>query len=227
MPTYAPPDAGVRVIVPVKRLAGAKSRLAPALGPAQRRALVLAMLRDTVRAAAAAPGVAGVWVVTPDASAAAAAARAGARTLPEPPGPAAGLNAVLTRSAAAVRSGAPACPLLFLQADLPALRPGELADALAAARTAGGRHAFVADAAGVGTTALFVPAAAAVPRLRFGPASAALHAGAGAAALTGAWPGLRSDVDTAADLARAARLGTGPATDAVLRTLRTAAADTP
>jgi len=44
---------------------------------------------------------------------------------------------------------------------------------------------------------------------RFGADSAAAHAASGALALDGDWPSLRLDVDTASDLAAAARLGLG------------------
>jgi 2-phospho-L-lactate guanylyltransferase len=46
----------------------------------------------------------------------------------------------------------------------------------------------------------------------FGPDSAELHRHSGAIELTGAWPGLRCDVDTPDDLLAARRLGVGAAT---------------
>ena len=46
----------------------------------------------------------------------------------------------------------------------------------------------------------------------FGADSAARHRRSGAIELTGAWPGLRCDVDTPADLVAARRLGVGAAT---------------
>ena len=54
----------VTAVVPVKRLAAAKPRLA--LPPAHRRARALAFAGDTVTALAASPLVAGVVVVTSD-----------------------------------------------------------------------------------------------------------------------------------------------------------------
>jgi len=53
-------------IVPVKRLEEAKSSLAPVLGPAARRELVLAMLEDILRVLLSAPSIAGVIVTSPD-----------------------------------------------------------------------------------------------------------------------------------------------------------------
>ena len=58
-------------IVPVKGLEGAKSRLAPLLAPAERRALALAMLERVLAACAEADGVDSALVVTPDPSLAA------------------------------------------------------------------------------------------------------------------------------------------------------------
>ena len=101
--------------------------------------------------------------------------------------------------------------MALLSADLPALRPAELTAALAAA--AAHARSFVPDAAGGGTTLL--AAAPGVPAdPRYGAGSAAAHRASGAVPLTGDWPSLRRDVDTAADLLAAAALGLGPATRA-------------
>src|SRR5689334_21819870 len=78
------PDAGVSVVIAVKRLTAAKTRLAPAFSPATRGGVVLAMLEDTIAAATAVPAVRSVIVVTPDADAAAAAGRLGAHALHDP-----------------------------------------------------------------------------------------------------------------------------------------------
>ena len=66
------------VVIPVKVLARAKSRLAGLAGPA-RSELALAMAADTVRAAAACPAVAAVVVVTDDPAAASVLGALGAR----------------------------------------------------------------------------------------------------------------------------------------------------
>ena len=94
-----------------------------------------------------------------------------------------------------------------LSSDLPALRPHELAAALAAAEAA--PRCFVADAHGTGTTLLTAVGTALRPRSdrdrrrRTAPAARV--------ELTGDWPGLVRDVDTEADLRAAVRLGVGPA----------------
>jgi 2-phospho-L-lactate guanylyltransferase len=72
----------------------------------------------------------------------------------------------------------------------------------------------VADAPGTGTVLLTAPPGVPLDP-RFGVGSAAAHRASGAVPLTGPWPSLRRDVDTAADLADAARLGLGPATRAL------------
>ena len=72
------------VVIPVKVLARAKSRLAGLAGPA-RSELALAMAADTVRAAAACPVVATVVVVTDDPAAASALGALGAWVVADEP----------------------------------------------------------------------------------------------------------------------------------------------
>ncbi|MGK5738819.1 2-phospho-L-lactate guanylyltransferase [Micromonospora sp. URMC 103] len=196
------------VVVPVKHLAAAKSRLRGALPGVPHEELALALAADTVLAVRACPAVGEVLVVTDDARVAAVARAAGARVLPDPPG--AGLNAAFRHGAAAARGGWVA----GITADLPALRPAELAAALAAAQKDPATRAFVADAPGSGTVLLAAPPGLPLDP-RFGVGSAAAHAASGALPLTGDWPSLRRDVDTAADLAAAAALGLGPRTAAL------------
>jgi 2-phospho-L-lactate guanylyltransferase len=193
------------VIVPVKVLATAKSRLDPHVG-GLRRDLALAMAVDTVAAIAACDGVE-VLVVTDDSDAAVAMSGI-ADIIPDLPG--AGINAAL-RHAAAALAPAPDRRLAAVQADLPSLRPAELAAAL---RSAGGMdQAFVADANGSGTTVYAATRSRFAPR--FGPASAAAHREV-AEELTLDVPTLRRDVDTVDDLWAAVRLGVGPRTAALL-----------
>ncbi|MCW2583898.1 MAG: cofC, partial [Klenkia sp.] len=85
------------VVVPVKRLGLAKTRLGPATTRAAHEGLVLALLGDTLEAALASPAVGTLWVVTDDPRVAAAAVGAGARVAPDVPG--AGLNAALVHGA--------------------------------------------------------------------------------------------------------------------------------
>jgi 2-phospho-L-lactate guanylyltransferase len=192
------------VLLPVKVLAQAKSRLADLAGP-RRGELALALACDTVTAVLGCEAAARVVVITDDPVAALALTRLGARVIPDQPRD--GLNAALRHGAAFAAARWPACGTAALSADLPALRPAELARALAAA--AAWPTAFVADAAGDGTT-LYTAAPGAVFRPAFGLASRARHAARGATELEpGDIPGLRRDVDTPADLRGAGALGLG------------------
>lgn len=201
----------VGLIIAVKRLDAAKSRLSPlfaSASPGARAELVLAMLHDTVTAALAVPAVRTITVVTPDAAAAEAARTLGARVVidPTPTGHADPLNAALRFAEESVRAITP--DVGVLQGDLPALQPRELAQAVSAARAH--TRSFVADRHGTGTVALFAFGVPLEPM--FGTNSARRHEDSGVTALTGAWPGLRCDIDTADDLAAAMRLGVGTAT---------------
>jgi 2-phospho-L-lactate guanylyltransferase len=195
------------VVVPVKVLAQAKSRLT-GLAAADRAEMALAMAADTVAAAVAAAAAGIVLVITDDPAVGEQMAALGAKVLPDEPG--GGLNQALAYGARYSRGLWPERGVAGLAGDLPALRSGELTSALDAAASHG--HAFVPDADGTGTTLY-----AAVPGVgfepRFGLESAARHEASGAVRL--ALPelaGLRRDVDTAEDLLLAASIGLGPRT---------------
>jgi 2-phospho-L-lactate guanylyltransferase len=213
--------ATVDLVVPVKPLTKAKSRLRGAAdggigAPRAHARLAMALLRDTIDAVRATPSVRRLLVVSSDPVVAAELGVFGIDVAPD--GPVTGLNPAYERGAALLRATDPAAPVGALQADLPALRPAELDEALTAALeqfASGARRAFVADAEGTGTT-LLVAAAGAALDPRFGAGSAQRHEESGAHPLTGAWPGLRRDVDTADDLRAATGLGLGGHTAAVL-----------
>lgn len=184
------------VVVPLKVLPNAKSRLATSLSAAQHADLVRAIRADTL---AAARRVVRVIVVadapTPEAD-----------LVQHSPG----LNGALRDGAAYGIRQWPRDGIVALVGDLPALQPDELAAALVAACEH--RRSYIADAAGTGTTFLAVaPGADLDPQ--FGIDSAARH-GTTANRLD-AGPGLRCDVDTPEDLEAAAALGLGPATAAL------------
>jgi 2-phospho-L-lactate guanylyltransferase len=203
-------DAGgdVGLIVAVKRLAAAKTRLAPVFSAQTRESVVLAMLVDTLTAAARVGSVRHITVITPDDAAGAAATELGAEVLsdPTPKGHADPLNNAIAAAEQVVAESV--SNIVVLHGDLPALQTQELAEAIAAARHH--QRSFVADRLGTGTAALFAFGTPLDPR--FGPDSSARHRRSGAIELTGAWPGLRCDIDTPDDLAVARRLGIGPAT---------------
>jgi 2-phospho-L-lactate/phosphoenolpyruvate guanylyltransferase len=193
------------VLMPVKLLARAKSRLAGLAGP-RRAELALALACDTVSAVLACQAAARVIVITDDPAAGAALTGLGALVVPDEPRD--GLNAALRHGAAHAAAGWPGSGTAALSADLPALRPTEIGRALGAA--SGWPTAFVADAAGDGTT-LYTAAPGAAFQPAFGPESRARHAAGGAAELDlEGIPGLRRDVDTPGDLRDAAALGLGP-----------------
>jgi 2-phospho-L-lactate guanylyltransferase len=204
------PDIGL--IIAVKRLSAAKTRLAALFEADIRERVVLAMLLDTVTAARAVTAIASITIVTPDPTAAAAVRELGAAILmdPTPPDHPDPLNnAVLAASASLSHT---TTNIVVLQGDLPALQSGELSEALTAARR--NPRSFVADRQRTGTAALFSLGVAPAPQ--FGAESASRHRDSGAVELTGAWPGLRCDIDTPDDLAEARLLGVGTATAAII-----------
>lgn len=196
------------VVLPVKRLAAAKSRLRGALTGVPHERLALALAQDTVAATLASDEVAEVLAVTDDPEVGRALAALGARVVPDVPG--GGLNAAFAYGAGLLAHR----PVAALAADLPALCPAELSAALSTA--AGPDRHFVADAPGSGTVLLTAPAGVRLDP-RFGPGSAAAHRRSGALPLAGDWPTLRRDVDTAADFEAATRLGLGPHSAEVAR----------
>jgi 2-phospho-L-lactate guanylyltransferase len=203
------------LVIPVKVLAVAKSRLADLAG-ADREALVLAMAADTIAAAGSCPLVSAVIVVSDDPDVKAEAEALGAEVMADHR--AAGLNEALIAGAERAARRWPGRGLAALTADLPALSADELRLALTAASS--GTHCFVADAAGTGTT-LYAAGPGAAFRPRFGPRSRLRHREAGALELDlPGLAGLRRDVDTLADLRSAAVIGLGRRTAAIAARLR-------
>ena len=147
-------------------------------------------------------------VVTDDPLPAAELAALGARIVPDEPD--AGLNPALVYGAGRGRELFPEAGVGALSADLPALRPAELARVLEAAAKV--PEAFVPDAGGTGTT-LYT----ARPGVPFSPAfgadSRTAHRARGVhELLLPATDSVRRDVDTPDDLKAALSLGTGPRT---------------
>ncbi|GAA3048565.1 2-phospho-L-lactate guanylyltransferase [Pseudonocardia yunnanensis] len=211
----------VDLVVPVKQLGAAKSRLRGAadqgIGDADAHArLALALAHDTVAAVRASTRVRRLLVISSDPVVAAELGAVGVEVVPD--GPVPGLNAAYAGGAALLREHDPAAAVGALQADLPALRTAELDDAIAAAaQLFAGRagRVFCSDAEGTGTTFLLAAPGVALDPL-FGVGSALRHRDSGAQPLHGDWPGLRRDVDTADDLREAMDLGLGEHTSSVL-----------
>ncbi|MFE6338119.1 2-phospho-L-lactate guanylyltransferase [Streptomyces sp. NPDC057806] len=198
------------LVIPLKPLARAKSRLADTAADGLRPALALAFAQDTVAAALASAAVRDVAVVTDDVLAGRELSALGARIVPDEPGD--GLNAAVAHGEAVVRAARPDSAVAALNADLPALRPTELTRVLDSA--AQFPRAFLPDAAAIGTTLL-----AATPGRQLHPAfgldSRARHRASGGMELrlTGV-DSVRQDVDTGDDLRAALALGVGPRTTA-------------
>lgn len=219
------------VVVPVKLLAEAKTRLSPSLDRDARAELARAFVLDTIDAALGADRVARVIVVG-DLSGHVDEVPAGVVVVaePEPRSLASAIRhgiaearrlAVDERTAADHAGARPARShrgVAVLLGDLPALTPSALDAALGAAS----RHplAFMPDAEATGTT---LATAAAHTRFEpaFGPDSAMLHRTLGFHDLSHEVPPalaerVRRDVDTVDALDAAARLGLGTRTAAVL-----------
>jgi len=199
------------LVIPLKPLARAKSRLSDTADDGLRPGLALAFAQDTVSAALACPAVKDVAVVTDDTLAGRELGALGAHIVPDEPR--GGLNAALAHGAAVVRASRPESAVAALNADLPALRPLELARVLNAATEF--PRAFLPDAAAMGTT-LLTAAPDRELRPSFGTDSRALHRASGAVELTlDEVDSVRQDVDTGADLRTALALGVGPRTAAL------------
>lgn len=192
------------LLVPIKDTSSAKSRLGVG-EDGQRARLMTAFAHDAVTAARACTDVE-VFVVG-DAE---ALSWLGVEVLPDEGD--GDLNRALSRAAARVTRVDRGVAAML--ADLPCLVTADLEAALAGVT---GR-AYVADAAGTGTTLLVAPAGTLLDP-HFGAGSARAHASSGADAITPALPSLRLDVDTTDDLAAALRFGVGEHTARVASSL--------
>ncbi len=199
-----PPEQDWAVVVPVKGGPLAKSRLD--LTRATRAELADAFARDTVAALAAGMPGAPVLVVTSDPAVTRWVLAAGHVVVADP---GSGLDGAVAAGADAARA-AGATRVAVVLGDHPALRAHEVRAALAAA----GRYpaSVLPDADDDGTALLTLTPARAAGGVRtaFGPGSATAHERLGHQRLELDLPGLRVDVDDAASLAAATRLGLGP-----------------
>jgi 2-phospho-L-lactate/phosphoenolpyruvate guanylyltransferase len=192
------------LVVPVKPPTVGKSRLR-GIDDEHRRALAQAFALDTI-AVCLEVGAVGVLVSTDDAAFAVHCSALGCATMPD--GDSNDLNSALGQAAAEARRRWPDAAPVALCADLPALTAGDLRSALR--NITAGTPAFVADAAGTGTTLYTASYATFDPR--FGTGSRRAHLESGAAEIGGALPTLRLDVDDLDDLRAAIDLGVGPQT---------------
>lgn len=188
--------ARTSVVIPVQAFEHAKSRLGAALDAEERRDLVERLLRGTIAAALATPGVEEVVVVSPDPEVLEVAGDAGARPLEQR---SRGLNPALQEA----RAAATGSRLLVLPADLPGVHPEDLARVLAAGDAAGSPSVVLApDRHGTGTNALLLDPPDAIDPA-FGGDSRAAHGWLAASAeipFTELAGTLDLDVDTPDDL---------------------------
>lgn len=196
------------MVVPVKSLASAKSRLCAGPTPLPdgvRRRLALAFACDTVTAALACDLVRLVRVVTDDLDAAAALTALGAQAYADGGH---GLNAAISAATASLQGR-----VAVLCGDLAALTPGTLELVLRDAAHAD--RAVLADRSGRGSTILTaLSARQLVPH--FGEASLQAHLACGHAPLPTSADRARLDIDTVDDLREAMPLGLGRHTMSVL-----------
>lgn len=197
-----------RVLIPVKPLRRAKSRLS--LPTHQRVRLALAMCRDVIAAVSDAAAVVDVFVVSRDSRIHAAAGAAGAKVLCVP-----GAHGLNDEVAAAHGLIGTSHRVVAVMGDVPCLTTAEFSSVLDA--TATDRPSFVPDLSGDGTTMLMSAPSTRITPL-FGPQSAKAHAAVGHQ-LDGEWKRARLDVDTMGDLRSAWSAGLGAHTLAVVADL--------
>lgn len=186
-------------LIPVKRFALAKRRLAPQLSPTERAALAKAMLRHVLGVLAGCRGLAGILIVTSDPDAMALARAFGAHVLPD---------AVESGTNAAVRAGMAALEragkggVIVVPGDVPGITRAEMdavVDALASAPV------VLVPATRDGGTNLLAACPPALMAPSFGPSSFARHLetarAAGREPRVLHLPGLGHDIDVNADLA--------------------------
>lgn len=111
------------VIIPIKPLKNAKSRLSPVLLPEQRYELAQAMFRHVLAVTTTVQRVTGVLVISRDTKALAIAREMGAKTLQE--GAMSNLNPALLRATMVVKSWR-ADAVLVLPADLPFINADDI-----------------------------------------------------------------------------------------------------
>ncbi|HQS07920.1 MAG: 2-phospho-L-lactate guanylyltransferase [Rhizobiales bacterium 24-66-13] len=193
------PPADLWALVPVKRFALAKRRLAPQLAPPERAALAKAMLRHVLGVLAGCRGLAGILIVTSDPEAMALARAFGAHVLPD---------AMESGTNAAVRAGMAALDragkggVIVVPGDVPGITRAEMdavVDALASAPV------VLVPATRDGGTNLLAACPPALMAPSFGPSSFARHLesarAAGREPCVLHLPGIGRDIDVSADLA--------------------------
>jgi len=196
-------------IVPVKRLSEAKSSLSAVLTPKQRRELVLAMLKDVLKAMSGARSITGTIVVSPDDDIIKFARKNGADGVAEP---GVELNEALKIAIqSAITNGATS--VLIIPSDIPFLTANDIENIIAMASSQ--REMVITPSKDNGTNALFLkPPDVMSPR--FGGESFPAHLSE--AHRAGVKPRIyrsitvATDIDDSDDLVETKKLGRGTQT---------------
>lgn len=179
-----------RVLVPVKPLRFAKTRLA--LPIAQRQQIAHALVEHTLRTVSAALNPMDLLVVSADPRVRNLADRLGARAVGDPYGD---LNRAIQHGLSSIPLGV---PVLVLVSDPPRLSQSALAALLNEVENSDG-PCFVPDIRGTGTAAVYLPSGWRLPTL-FGTNSAFRFRAAGWTPVSNAPDEVRIDLDTVSDL---------------------------
>ena len=204
--------SGIWALLPFKGAAGAKRRLAPVLSEAEREGLVLAMVRDVLDALTACTSLAGVLVVSRDATAARLAGEFGADVCADS---ADDLSGAVREASAYVEAEYAASGTLFVPGDVPLIQAADV-DAVLAGHE---RVTLVPDARDIGTNAAASSPPNAFEYLFDGKSfkphiASARRVGIEARVVRRAAFGL--DVDTITELAEVASLAAGTRTGGFL-----------
>ena len=208
MPTFA--------IIPIKHLGEAKSSLSAVLTPMQRRELVLAMLKDVLKAVSGARSITGTIVVSPDEKIIKFARKNGRDGVVEP---GVELNEALKLAIqSAITNGATS--VLIIPSDIPFLTADDIENIVMMASSR--RDVVIAPSKGNGTNALFLrPPDVMAPR--FGGESFPAHLLE--ARRAGVTPHIyrsitvASDIDNPADLVGTEKFGRSTHTHEFLKSL--------
>jgi len=210
-------------VVPVKELDRAKERLAPALPPGVRRALMLAMFEDVLSALVTTPGLVGLLVVTIDPAARGLAAKYGCHIIEN--GARDGHTGAVS-AAARLLDGERWAGMLAVPGDIPLVTSDEIEQLLAAHRPAPA-FTIAPSRDERGSNAIVCSPPDAVP-LRFGEDSFFPHLRAAEACgirpTVLRLPGIALDVDTPDDLAAFARVPSSTRAYVLLAEIRERAA---
>jgi len=201
VPSFMTGRNGLTAVVPVKLFRRTKQRLAPLLSGEERAGLSRAMLEDVLAALVRAPSLAGILVITGDATAAAVAQAAGALVMDDTEN--AGTTAAV-EAAARHLEGIGHGGMLVVPADVPLITPADI-EAILASHHAAPSVTLVPASADGGTNALACSPPRALP-FAFGEASFRRHRDAARAC--GIAPAIVSlervgnDIDHPEDVAR-------------------------